>query len=214
GFYEYIFMDSSSETSSYEFVLDHGYPLDLLQAALTMFLFVQLSAEAGNSGLYLFFPWFPSEVCGRLMTHKTIILQVLLFPCSSLHPFFPAWYFTRCCKDLTTFSKLDSSENYLLCYLAIWNGDSQLNRVLEIQHMLIGTQVSKVLIFVVVLRWKCNFFPVITVIYTPLMLMLVVFLSWSFFLTCLWSREDEVFKGATLLMQDELTGASNNQVGM
>ncbi|KAI3951110.1 hypothetical protein MKW98_028514 [Papaver atlanticum] len=137
GFDGYIFMDSYSGTSAYEFVLDHGYQLDLLQAALIMFLFVQLSVEAensSNSGLYLFFLWFPSEVCARLATHEKIVLQVPQSICSSLHLFCPSWYVTHCCKDLTIFSKLDLSEYYLPCYPAIWNGDSQLNEVLVFTH--------------------------------------------------------------------------------
>ncbi|KAI3880733.1 hypothetical protein MKX03_029579 [Papaver bracteatum] len=141
GFDGYIFMDYNSETSIYEFVLDHGYQLELLHAALTMFLFVQLSVEAENSGPYLGFPWFPSEVCGRLVTHKIILLQVPLSPCSSLHQFFPTWYFTRCCKGLTIFSILDSSEYYLPIYPAIWkfasNGDALLNEVLVFTHIMV-----------------------------------------------------------------------------
>ncbi|XP_026440280.1 uncharacterized protein LOC113339096 [Papaver somniferum] len=80
------------------------------------------------------------QVCGRLWTHKRIIMQVRQCLCNSLHPFYPTWLFTRCCKDLPALSNLDSSEYYLPCYPAIWkfmsNGDSQLNEILVLPYVM------------------------------------------------------------------------------
>lgn len=79
-------MDSYSGTSVCEFVLDHGYQVDFLRAALISFLLVLLSFEAGDSGDQGDLNIEMSErfiLVLAILSEKFDFLLVLLFPDST-----------------------------------------------------------------------------------------------------------------------------------